>query len=155
MSDNNTNNQNEECLRDNWADFGKGMGNTFSGLGKSLVQTAKVGLNAASDWVDGNKVDNTAEKQQVKEGWKNFGHSFVDTAEDFGKASVRTVKKGVDKVDNATDRGSNAEPQAEAAQAPEQQAAAPSQEAPQAEATPSETPNDGFVKSGEGEFKEL
>ena len=139
MSDNNTNNQNEECLRDDWADFGKGMGKTFAGLGKSLVQTAKVGVNAASDWIDGNKVDNTAEKQQVKEGWKNFGHSFVDTAEDFGKASVRTVKKGVDKVDNAT---------------------APSQEATQAQAapsetTPTETQNDGFVKSGEGEFKEL
>lgn len=139
MSDNNTNNQNEECLRDDWADFGKGMGNTFSGLGKSLVQTAKVGLNAASDWVDGNKVDNTAEKQQVKEGWKNFGHSFVDTAEDFGKASVRTVKKGVDKVDNAT------APSQEATQA----------QAAQSETTPTETQNDGFVKSGEGEFKEL
>ncbi len=139
MSDNNTNNQNEECLRDDWADFGKGMGNTFSGLGKSLVQTAKVGLNAASDWIDGNKVDNTAEKQQVKEGWKNFGHSFVDTAEDFGKASVRTVKKGVDKVDNAT------APSQEATQA----------QAAQSETTPTETQNDGFVKSGEGEFKEL
>ncbi len=139
MSDNNTNNQNEECLRDDWADFGKGMGNTFSGLGKSLVQTAKVGLNAASDWVDGNKVDNTAEKQQVKEGWKNFGHSFVDTAEDFGKASIRTVKKGVDKVDNA------AAPSQEATQA----------QAAQSETTPTETQNDGFVKSGEGEFKEL
>ena len=139
MCDNNTNNQNEECLRDDWADFGKGMGNTFSGLGKSLVQTAKVGLNAASDWVDGNKVDNTAEKQQVKEGWKNFGHSFVDTAEDFGKASIRTVKKGVDKVDNA------AAPSQEATQA----------QAAQSETTPTETQNDGFVKSGEGEFKEL
>ena len=139
MSDNNTNNQNEECLRDDWADFGKGMGKTFAGLGKSLVQTAKVGVNAASDWIDGNKVDNTAEKQQVKEGWKNFGHSFVDTAEDFGKASVRTVKKGVDKVDNAT------APSQEATQA----------QAAQSETTPTETQNDGFVKSGEGEFKEL
>ncbi len=139
MSDNNTNNQNEECLRDDWADFGKGMGKTFAGLGKSLVQTAKVGVNAASDWIDGNKVDNTAEKQQVKEGWKNFGHSFVDTAEDFGKASVRTVKKGVDKVDNA------AAPSQEATQA----------QAAQSETTPTETQNDGFVKSGEGEFKEL
>lgn len=139
MSDNNTNNQNEECLRDDWADFGKGMGKTFAGLGKSLVQTAKVGVNAASDWVDGNKVDNTAEKQQVKEGWKNFGHSFVDTAEDFGKASIRTVKKGVDKVDNA------AAPSQEATQA----------QAAQSETTPTETQNDGFVKSGEGEFKEL
>ena len=139
MSDNNTNNQNEECLRDDWADFGKGMGKTFAGLGKSLVQTAKVGVNAASDWIDGNKVDNTAEKQQVKEGWKNFGHSFVDTAEDFGKASVRTVKKGVDKVDNAT------APSQEATQA----------QAEQSETTPTETQNDGFVKSGEGEFKEL
>ena len=139
MSDNNTNNQNEECLRDDWADFGKGMGKTFAGLGKSLVQTAKVGVNAASDWVDGNKVDNTAEKQLVKEGWKNFGHSFVNTAEDFGKASVRTVKKGVDKVDNAT------APSQEATQA----------QAAQSETTPTETQNDGFVKSGEGEFKEL
>ena len=139
MSDNNTNNQNEECLRDDWADFGKGMGKTFAGLGKSLVQTAKVGVNAASDWIDGNKVDNTAEKQQVKEGWKNFGHSFVDTAEDFGKASIRTVKKGVDKVDNAT------APSQEATQA----------QAAQSETTPTETQNDGFVKSGEGEFKEL
>lgn len=136
--ENNTNNQNEECLRSEWKSFGQGMGRTFSGLGKSLVQTAKVGVNAASDWADGKEVDNTAEKQQMKEGWKNFGHSFVDTAEDFGKASVKTVKKGVDKVDDATSGSSDAQAGAEAPQPEAQQSA-----------------DEGFVKSGEGEYKEL
>ena len=135
--ENNTNNQNEECLRDNWADVGKGLGRTFSGLGRSLVQTAKVGVNAASDWADGKEVDNSSEKAQMKEGWKNFGHSFVDTAEDFGKASVKSVKKGVDKVDDATSPDS----------APEQNAQAPESNAGDSQ--------EGFVKSGEGEYKEL
>ena len=40
MSDN-TNNNNES-LRDDWKDVGKGMGKTFAGLGKTLVKTAKI-----------------------------------------------------------------------------------------------------------------
>ena len=148
--ENNTNNQNQnqECLRSDWASFGKGMGKTFSGLGKSLVATAKVGVNAASDWADGKEVDNTAEKAQMKQGWKDFGHSFVDTAEDFGKASVNTVKKGVDKVDDAANRNDDAPGQAAEAEAPKAEEAKP-------EETAEQPKDEGFVKTEEGEYKEL
>ena len=39
----------------------------------------------------------------MKEGWKEFGRDFVNTAEDLGKASVKSVKKGVDSVDSETE----------------------------------------------------
>ena len=91
-------------LKQEWKGVGKGLGETFSGLGNSLVRTAKVGLNAADDWASGNENTNREEeKQAMKDGWKDFGHSFVDTAEDFGKASVKSVKRGVDSVDDVTD----------------------------------------------------
>lgn len=99
MSDN----QNNESLRDNWKDVGKGMGKTFAGLGKTLVKTAKVGANKIDDWAEDRETDNSAQKASMKEGWKEFGRDFVSTAEDLGKASVKSVKKGVDAVDNESE----------------------------------------------------
>ena len=94
-----SNNNNNECLRDDWKDVGKGMGKTFAGLGKTLVKTAKVGAAKIDDWAEDKETDNSAQKASMKEGWKEFGRDFVNTAEDLGKASVKSVKKGVDSVD--------------------------------------------------------
>ena len=89
----NENTQNEESLKEDWAGVGKGVGKTFMKLGKSLVKTAKVGVDVANDWVDGKESDNSAQKAEMKQEWKNFGHSFVDTAEDFGKTSEKSFQK--------------------------------------------------------------
>ncbi len=84
-------------LKGEWKDVGKGLGATFAGLGKTLVKTAKVGLEKADDWAEGREgVDHSAETASMKEGWKNFGNSFVDSAQDLGKTTVKSVKAGVD-----------------------------------------------------------
>jgi hypothetical protein len=95
-----SNNNNNECLRDDWKDVGKGMGKTFAGLGKTLVKTAKIGATKIDDWAEDKDTDTSAQKASMKEGWKEFGRDFVNTAEDLGKASVKSVKKGVDAVDS-------------------------------------------------------
>lgn len=103
MSDENNNNNNngqnpqDENLKSEWKDVGRGLGKTFSGLGKTLVKTAKVGLEKADDWAEGREnVDHSAETQSMKEGWKTFGNNFVDSASDLGKTTVKSVKQGVD-----------------------------------------------------------
>ena len=95
------NNENrEDSLKEDWAVVGKGVGKTFMNLGKSLVKTAKVGVDVANDWVDGKESDNTAQKDEMKAEWKKFGHSFVDTAEDFGKAGEKSFQKGFEADDS-------------------------------------------------------
>ena len=106
MSEENRNNENqnnenkEESLKDDWTVVGKGVGKTFMNLGKSLVKTAKVGVDVANDWVDGKESDNTAQKDEMKAEWKKFGHSFVDTAEEFGKAGEKSFQKGFESDGN-------------------------------------------------------
>ena len=84
-------------LKGEWKGVGRGLGKTFTGLGKTLVKTAKVGIEKADDWAEGREgVDHSAETASMKEGWKNFGNDFVDSAQDLGKTTVRSVKAGVD-----------------------------------------------------------
>ena len=102
-NENNTNNAGgaagDESLKENWKGVGKGLGKTFSGLGKTLIKTAKVGLDKADDWAEGKEDDRSEATQSMKDGWKEFGHNFVDTAEDLGKTSIKSAKKGADKVE--------------------------------------------------------
>ena len=107
MSDENKNtnntaeNTNDESLKNDWKVVGKGLGKTFSGLGKTLVKTAKVGIEKADDWAEGREnTDHSAETQSMKEGWKAFGNDFVDSATDLGKTTVKSVKQGVDACSN-------------------------------------------------------
>jgi len=90
-------------LKGEWKDVGKGLGVTFAGLGKTLVKTAKVGLEKADDWAEGREgVDHSAETASMKEGWKTFGNNFVDSAQDLGKTTVKSVKAGVDACSDDT-----------------------------------------------------
>lgn len=38
------------ALKEDWKQTGKALGHAFQGLGKSLVRTAKVGIEKADDW---------------------------------------------------------------------------------------------------------
>ncbi|MCR4814211.1 MAG: hypothetical protein K5879_05230 [Lachnospiraceae bacterium] len=106
MSDENKNmNQNENTsaeessLYGEWKTVGKGLGKTFSGLGKTLIKTAKIGIEKADDWAeDRERVDRSAEVEDMKAGWKTFGGDFVDSAQDVGKTTVKSVKAGAQAV---------------------------------------------------------
>ena len=97
----NTQNSGTDNLKSEWRDVGRGLGKTFSGLGKTLVKTAKIGLEKADDWAEGREgVDHSAETQAMKEGWTAIGNNFVDSATDLGKTTVKSVKQGVDACTN-------------------------------------------------------
>ena len=88
-------------LKDNWKEAGKGLGKSFAGLGKSIVKSAKVGVDAALD-------ETPAEEREpketgLKEAWSDVGHSFGDTGKSLGKAFAGTAKKVVDAVDDEID----------------------------------------------------
>lgn len=87
-------------LKDKWKDAGKGMGESFSGLGKSIVKSAKVGVDNLAGEAP---VDENGEKVEsgLKENWKAVGKSFGHTGSALGKAFVGTAKKVVDEVDEA------------------------------------------------------
>ena len=106
MSEEKMNNEEtqEESLKQEWAGVGKGVGKTFATLGKSLIKTAKVGVDVANDWVDGKESDNSGQKSEMKQEWKKFGHSFVDTAQDLGKTGEKTIQKGFES-DGTTKEG--------------------------------------------------
>ncbi|MBR4581763.1 MAG: hypothetical protein IKO32_11075 [Lachnospiraceae bacterium] len=116
MSEENTNNTNntngEESLSGEWKSVGKGLGKTFTGLGKTLIKTAKVGIEKADDWAEDREgVDRSAEVEDIKAGWKAFGGDFVDSAQDVGKTTVKSVKAGAQAVsgdDDSSSQGSDA-----------------------------------------------
>ena len=39
-------------LKDSWKQTGAGLGHAFRDLGKTLVKTAKTGVEKAADWAD-------------------------------------------------------------------------------------------------------
>ncbi len=49
-------------LRDDWKETGKGLGQAFSSLGKSIVKSAKKGIDKVDDWANGDEKENSEEK---------------------------------------------------------------------------------------------
>ena len=51
-------------LKESWKETGKGLGNAFAGLGKTLVKTAAAGIKKAEEWAtsdDAEKKEDTIE----------------------------------------------------------------------------------------------
>ena len=42
----------EKGFKDSWKETGKGLGQAFKGLGKTVIKTAEVGVNKAVEWAD-------------------------------------------------------------------------------------------------------
>ena len=54
-------------LKDSWKETGKGLGNAFKDLGKTLVKTASTAMNKADEWANGDeeeKQEETAGEEQ-------------------------------------------------------------------------------------------
>ncbi|MBP5231543.1 MAG: hypothetical protein ILO68_07415, partial [Clostridia bacterium] len=82
---------------------GKGMGKSFAGLGKSIVKSAKVGIDELSGEPD-EKQEKNPNGTGLKESWKSVGKSFGETGADFGKALAGTAKKVTDSLDAAVNK---------------------------------------------------
>ena len=85
-------------LKDEWKNTGKGIGKSFAGLGKSIVKSAKVGIDAVLD----EKPAEGEEKKPtgLKESWSEVGHSFGETGKSLGRAAKGTARRAVGKDKN-------------------------------------------------------
>ena len=81
-------------LKDSWKEAGKGLGKSFAGAGKAILESARVGLDRAAD--------DTPEDNGptgLKEKWSEVGHSFLKTGASLGKAAAETAERVADEID--------------------------------------------------------
>ena len=94
-----------ESLKDSWKKFGKDVGNTMKGLGRSIAKSVDVGTDKIFDEMPAN--EDAAKTSDLKESWKDVGHSFGHTAADLGNAVAKSVKKGADKAEEWANEADN------------------------------------------------
>ena len=85
-------------LKDEWKNTGKGIGKSFTGLGKSIVKSVKTGVDKVAD-----EEQPAPEGKGLKENWSEVGHSFGNAGKSLGRAAAGTAKKVVDAIDEAVD----------------------------------------------------
>ncbi|MBR6322371.1 MAG: YtxH domain-containing protein [Lachnospiraceae bacterium] len=82
-----------------WRETGKDFGEAFSGLGKSLVSTAKAGKGKAEDWADDRKEGAEDKAEDVKDKAEDVKEAIEEKAEDVKEAvedKVEDVKEAVE-----------------------------------------------------------
>lgn len=114
--------------RDDWKDTGKGLGSAFKGLGKSIVRTAKTGVDKAVDWAEGKPAEAPAqETEQTADGaaaatqasgtesgsnvfndgtWRETGKELGGAFKGLGQNILNTTKVGGDKISGKVGRKS-------------------------------------------------
>ena len=85
-------------VKDNWKDTGKGLGKSFSGLGRSIVKSVKVGAEKILDEEPRDENGNVI-PEGLKESWSEVGHDFGKTGKSLGKAVAGTAKKVAKKIE--------------------------------------------------------
>ena len=89
------------ALKEDWKDTGKGLGEAFTDLGKTLIRTAEVGVDKARAWAnDKDPKEAVPEENVTNDGsWRKTGKELGGAFADLGKTVVRTIETGADKVD--------------------------------------------------------
>lgn len=112
--------------RDDWKDTGKGLGSAFKGLGKSIVRTAKTGVDKAVDWAEGKPAEETAQTADgaaatqasgteagsnvFNDGtWRETGKDLGGAFKGLGQNIIKSAKKGGDKAGEWAEGGSGAD----------------------------------------------
>ena len=54
------------ALKDDWKKTGSDLGHAFQGLGKSILRSAKVGIDKADAWASSDDSQETKDDQEVK-----------------------------------------------------------------------------------------
>ncbi len=89
--------------KEDWKKTGKALGGAFEGLAKSIVRSAKDGLDKAADWADGdeNTAANEQERTVFNDGtWRETGKNLGHAMRDLGKSILNTGAEVADKVDD-------------------------------------------------------
>jgi hypothetical protein len=85
-------------VKDEWKNTGKGLGKSFTGLGKSIVRSVKVGAENILDERPKDENGNVA-PTHLRESWSEVGHSFGNTGKALGRAAAGTAKKVADAIE--------------------------------------------------------
>ena len=89
------------ALKEDWKGTGKRLGEAFSGLGKTLIKTAKIGVDKADAWVDGkDPAEAVPQKNVTNDGsWRETGRDLSGAFLDLGRTLIHTAEAGVEKVE--------------------------------------------------------
>ena len=89
------------ALKDEWKDTGKDLGDAFTELGKTLIRTAKVGVDKAEAWADGEDPKNAVPEENVTNdgSWRETGKDLGGAFANLGKTLIHTAGAGVDKAE--------------------------------------------------------
>lgn len=91
--------------KENWKNTGKELGGAFQGLAKTLIRSAKTGLDKAEEWAE--RDENAPQQtQQARESnvfndgsWRETGKGLGQAFKGLGKTLVNTGSEGVEKAE--------------------------------------------------------
>ena len=94
------------ALKDDWKDTGKDLGGAFTGLGKTLIRTAKVGVDKVNTWADGGDPKEAVPEENVTNdgSWRETGKDLGGAFAELGKTLLHTAKAGADGLSEKLDR---------------------------------------------------
>lgn len=89
------------ALKDDWKGTGKQLGGAFANLGKTLLKTAKVGVDKAEAWADGEDPEKAVPEQNVTNdgSWRETGKELGGAFAGLGRTLLHTAEVGADKAD--------------------------------------------------------
>ena len=91
--------------KENWKKTGKELGGAFEGLAKTMIRSAKTGVEKAEEWAE---KDEKAPQQSPQEresnvfndgSWRETGKDIGHALKDLGKTLVNTGSEAVDKAE--------------------------------------------------------
>lgn len=91
--------------REEWKNTGKELGGAFEGLAKSLIRSAKTGIDKAEEWAerDENAPQQPAgepERNVFNDGtWRETGKNLGQALKGLGKTLVNTGSEGAQKAE--------------------------------------------------------
>ncbi len=125
------------ALNNEWKDTGKSLGGAFANLGKTLIKTAKVGVDKAEAWADDKDPEKAVPEENVTNDgtWRETGKELGSAFAKLGKTLFNTADATVDKAEEwATGEKPVETVMAETPEAPiEAKPEAPAEEKPEAE----------------------
>ena len=90
--------------KEEWKNTGKELGGAFQGLAKSLIRTAKQGVEDAEEWA--NTDENAPKEPKPEEStvfndgtWRETGKSLGHAFTNLGKTLVKTGEEVVEDLD--------------------------------------------------------
>ena len=101
--------------KEEWKNTGKELGGAFTGLAKSLIRSAKTGIDKVEDWAeeDTNQQPQQEEESNVfndgtwRETGKNLGKAFMG----LGKTIVGTGEEAVEKAEEWAENDDDNKPE--------------------------------------------